>query len=271
MKTAVITGGNSGIGKATALALAKKGYKVIIHGKDAEKTKLACEELKKLSGNIAIEFVAVDITTILGMKRLASEIKSMTSEINALVLSTGIILPKHVITLDKLEKGFAIQYLSRFAITQLLLPELKTGNAKIVHVGAPVIKGAKIHFDDIALNNEFKMIKAMAQEMFANHLFVQEFAKRNPDNKMVMNMANVGIAKTEITRNVNFVFKIFVSIFGKSAEKAASNFAFLASDETVYYSGYFLPKPNKPSITEKLKYDPIIASRLWDLSLQLIK
>ena len=271
IKTAVITGGNSGIGKAVATGLAKKQYRVIIHGRDDEKTRNAAEEIKLLSGNGNVDHVSMDISSIRGMRALADSIRSKTDSIHSLVLSTGVILPHYVQTPDGLEAGFVIQYLSRFAVTQMLMNELMKGNAKIVMVGAPVIRGAKIYFDDIALKNNFTMVKAMKQEMFANHLFVQEFAKRHPDGKVLINMAHVGIAKTGIIRHSNIFFRLAVQLAGKSPERAAGNFVYLASDPRVNFSGYFLKKPGNPAIREKINYEPSIAERLWNKSMELIK
>jgi NAD(P)-dependent dehydrogenase (short-subunit alcohol dehydrogenase family) len=271
MKTAVITGGNSGVGKATAIELAKKGYRVIIHGRDPQKTKEAADEIKAASGNNNVDFVAADISLIKGMKELAEAIRKKTNSIEALVLSTGVILPKHVLTGDDLEAGFAIQYLSRFAITQLLMPELKNGSAKIVHVGAPTLKNATIYFDDIALKNNFTMMKAMGQEMLANHLMVQEFAKRNPDNTVKINIMHVGIAKTGIMREMNFFFRMLVTLFGKSAAAATGNVVYLATNDAVNFSGYFLGKPGKPDQKVKIQHDPKMAEKLWERSMELIK
>ncbi len=270
MKTAVISGGNSGIGKAVAMALAKKQYRVIIHGKDPEKTIRAIDEIKSQSGNSNVEGFAIDISSVRGMKDLAVAIKSRTKSIDTLVLSTGVILPDYKVTEDGLEAGFVIQYLSRFTVTQLLMPELITGKAKIVMVGAPVMKGAKIFFEDIALKNNFTMIRAMAQEMFANQLFVQEFARRNPGNNVVINMAHVGTAKTDIVRHSNIFLRIGLGIIGTSPEKGAANFVYLA-DNAIDFSGYFLKKPGKPHVKEKINYDAEIAERLWNLSMDLIK
>jgi len=271
MKTAVITGGNSGIGKATAMAIAKQGYRVIIHGRDLVKTERAADEIKTESGNHNVEFISADVSSIKGMKELADAIKQKTKSIDALILSTGVILPRQIITTDGLEAGFVVQYLSRFAMVQLLMSELKKGKARIVSVGAPLLKGATIFFDDIALKSNFTMMKALAQEMFANHLFVQEFAKRNPGNDVVMNIAHVGIAKTGIMRQTNFFLRLMVDLFGKSPATASKNFVFLATDEKADFSGYFLKNPGKPEDKEKVQHDPAIAERLWKKSMELIK
>jgi retinol dehydrogenase 14 len=270
MKTAVITGGNSGIGKATATALAKMDYRVIIHGKDPDKTRQAAHDITNETGNTYVEYISEDVSLISGMKKLAVAIKQKTDSIEALVLSTGVILPKQIITDDGLELGFAIQYLSRFAITQMLMPELEKGKAKIVLVVAPVIPGAKIYFEDIALKKNFTMFKALKQEMFANHLFVQEFANKHHDRDVVINAANVGFAKTGILRHVNPLIKKIYSLFADSPETSAKNFVFLASDESVNFSGSFLNKPGKPQIRKKIEYDPFLAERLWEKSTELM-
>jgi NAD(P)-dependent dehydrogenase (short-subunit alcohol dehydrogenase family) len=271
MKTAVITGGNSGVGKAIAIGLAKKGYRVIVQGRDASKTAEAVKEIKKNSANNNVDHIIADISVVKGMKALVEAIKQKTNFIEAMVFSAGVILPHRVLTADGLETGFAIQYLSRFALTQLLLPELKKGMAKIVHVGAPVMKGATIFFDDIAMKNNFTMLKALAQEMFANHLFVQEFAKQNQGKELTMNIAHVGIAKTDILRNSNFLFRVLLNIIGKSAETASGNFIYLASDESVDFSGYFLKKPGNTVLKEKILYDPVLTGKLWNESMKLIQ
>lgn len=269
MKTAVITGGNSGVGKATAIHLAKKGYRVIIHGRDTEKTRLAVQEIKQQSRNDNVEGIAADISLLKGMKLLADEIKNRTNTIHALVLSTGVILPDHIITSDGIEAGFAVQYLSRFALTQLLLPELKTGQAKIVLVSSRTMKDAQIYFDDLAMKKSFTMMKALGQEMLANHLFVQEFAKRNPG--MVMNVLHPGITKTGIMRETGFFLRLLVNAFGQSADKASRNVIYLADDPGANFSGYFLSKPGKPQAKEKIERDAATAERLWNTSMELIR
>ena len=86
-----------------------------------------------------------------------------------------------------------------------------------------------------------------------------------------LNIFFVGIAKTDIIRHSNFLFKIAVGLVGKSPEAAVKNFVYLASDPEVNFSGYFLKKPGNHSVKEKNKYDADIAERLWNVSMELIK
>jgi NAD(P)-dependent dehydrogenase (short-subunit alcohol dehydrogenase family) len=271
MKTAVITGASDGMGRATSMELAKMGYRVIIHGRDPEKTKTAAAEIKTGSGNQNVEFIVADISTVKGMKTLAAAIKKKTNSIEALVLSAGVILKNQVMTEDGLEAGFAIQYLSRFALIQLLSEELKRGKARIVMVSTHKMGSAQIYFDDLALKNNFTMMRALGQEFYSHHLFTQEFARRNSDNAVVMNILHVGISKTAIARDANFFFKALVALFGKDPKKLTGNIVYLATSPEVSFSGYFLPSPGKPTVKEKLSYDPALAEKLWNKSLELIR
>ena len=270
-KTAVILGGNSGIGKASAIQLAKKGYRIIIHGRDAQKTAAALEEIKSVSTNKNIEAIVGDLSSIAGMKKVASEIASKTDVIDILILSTGVILTKRVETADGLEGAFAAQYLCKFTLVNELMPQLKKAPlARIVIVGAPTMKKAKIFFDDISLKNNFTMMTSMGQCMLANHMFVQEFAKRHKNEKIYLNIHHVGIAKTGVVREVNGFFKLLVKLFGTTADKACANTIYLADNDAVNFSGYFLPKPGKPEKKNLIQIDGGNNERLWGMSLKLI-
>src|ERR1051326_9027386 len=88
---------------------------------------------------------------------------------------------------------------------------------------------------------------------------------------MVMNIFHVGIAKTGIAERAGFMFKMLVNVFGTSPDKACANAVYLASDEAVNFSGYFLDKPGKPQHKIKVAHDAAMASKLWDRSLELLK
>ncbi len=271
MKTAVIMGGNSGMGKATAAALAKKGYRVIIHGRDPKKTQDALAGLRKQTGNDHIEAIVGDMSTVAGTKKVAQAIQQKTGLIDVLVLSTGVIKAERVETADGMEMAFATQYLCRFALVQLLMPQLENApEPRIVQVGAPTMKKAQIHFDDLSLKNNFSMMRSMGQAMLSDHLFVQEFARRNAGSKVVMNILHVGIAKTGIGREANFFLRLLIALVGKSPEAAAGNIIYLADHPDATFSGYFLKKPGHPEVKDKIRFDPALAEKLWNTSLKLM-
>jgi len=270
-KTVVITGGNGGIGKATAVALATKGYRVIIHGHHPQTTMDAYEEIKLRSKNSQVEMIVGDMSSVAGMKNVSRAIMDKTDKIDELVLCTGKIMPKRVLTADGMDTAFATQYLCRFATVQSLMPLLKkAGQARIAHAGAPTMKKASIHFDDLSLKNNFSMIRSMGQAMLSTHLFVQEFAKRHTDNTVLMNMHHVGIARTGIGRETNFFFRTLIKTAGTTPDKAARNTVYLSDNNEVNYSGYFLPKPGKPQVKQHINFDPAVAEKLWNVSMELV-
>ncbi|TND07847.1 MAG: hypothetical protein FD123_2837 [Bacteroidetes bacterium] len=271
MKTIVILGGNSGMGKATAAVLAKKKYRIIIHGRDEAKTAAALQELKSKSGNENIEAVTGDLSSVAGMKKVAELVRQKTDSIDTLILSTGVIYPKRIETADGMEMAFATQYLCRFAMTQLLMPLLgKPASARIVMVGAPTMKKAQIYFDDLSLKNNHSMMRSMGQSMLSNHLFVQEFAKRHPGKKIVINILHVGIARTGVSRELNGFMRLMVNVLGKSPDALTNNIIYLAEDDAATFSGYFLKKPGKPEARDLIQYDAAVAEKLWETSMKLI-
>ncbi len=271
MKTAVITGGNSGMGKATAQLLALKGYRIIIHGRNEQKTNEALNEIKSFSGNNNIEAVCGDLSSIAGMKKIIAAIQFKTDVVDVLVLSTGVILPKRLETEDGMEMHFAVQYLCRFAIVQGLMPQLqKSSFARIVQVGAFVSSSAKIYFDDFSLKNNYGMFRAMGQGMLGNHLFVQEFAKRIANDKIVMNIMHVGIANTEAARSQNFLIRFLLKIVGKNSLISAKNIIYLADNDEATFSGFFLNEPGRPKKKIHIELDSSVAEKLWNKSMGLI-
>ena len=270
MKTAFIAGGNSGIGKAAAKELAKNGYSILILGRDSAKTKLAIEEIKQASGSNSIDGFAADLSTISGMKSAAAEVQKRVQQIDALILSTGVLNSKRILTANGIEYTFAAQYLNRFVLTQLLLPQLKAaGEARIVHVVAPTTKMAQIYFDDLSLSNGYTMLKAAQQSILANFLYAQEFTKRNAGSKLYMNLTHPGIAKTGIGRDFNFFLGFLYKTFATTPEKAARNTIYLASDPEAIFSGYFLNKPSDHSKKIPVQYDEGLAAKLWEKTIEM--
>ncbi len=266
MKTAIITGGNSGVGKATAKALATSGYRVIIHGRDEEKTKAAVAEIRASSGNANVDYVCGDVSSIAGMKAVGNALAAKVDVLDVLVLSTGLLSQKRIATADGLEALFTTQFLSRFAITNMLLPALqKSKDARIIHVGAPLIKGAEMQWKDLGLTKGYNMIKAMKQCMLANHLFVQEFARRHEASPLHMNMAYPGVVKTGIARELNPIIRLLLRLVAGSVEKASRNVVYLATHPAANFSGYFLGSPGHPEQKEKMSQDPELAKKLWEV------
>lgn len=271
-KTIVITGGTGGIGYAVALALAKKGNTIILQGRDTEKGSQIAEELSKINGSSA-RFIAADVSTIEGIKQLAGEIKKLTNKIDVLIQATGTLNSQRSETKDGLYGSFAVNYLCKFMLDELLIEELQSAQGKIIIVGGPLRKNALINFEDLQMKTSYSLMKSIGQNMLAIHMHAQEFNKRY-GTSIPINVINAGVVKTGIDRNVKgvmkFLFTFFGPLIGNSVEKAVLNV--LALTETKSQdSGYFFPKVAKPSIKEQINLDSFIASKLWDESMKIGK
>jgi len=271
-KTIVITGGTGGIGYAIAKALAKQGNDIIFQGRDANKGEKIASELSNLNGSTA-RFIAADVSSVEGIKGLATSIKKLTSKIDILIQATGVLNTERCETKDGLYGSFAVNYLCKFMLDTLLLDELKLGQGKIIIVGGPLRKGAVINFDDLHMKIKYALFKSIGQNQLAIHMHAQEFSKRSGVS-VPINVVNAGMVKTGIDRNVKgfmkFIFIVLGPILANSIDKAIVNVIALAETDAKD-SGYFYPKVAIPAIKEKINLDVTVASKLWDESLKIGK
>ena len=123
-KVCLVTGANSGIGKGTALGLAKMGATVVMVARNPEKGQSALEEIKVLSGNNAVELMLADLSSQMAVRELAASFKGKYVSLNVLINNAAIIPPERTITLDGIETQFAVNHLAPFLLTNLLIDSL---------------------------------------------------------------------------------------------------------------------------------------------------
>lgn len=268
-KTIVITGGTGGIGRAVAIALAKQGNDIIFQGRDANKGEKIAGELLKMNGTTA-RFIAADVSTVAGIKKLAAEIKKLTSKIDIFIQATGVLNSQRCETEDGLYGSFAVNYLCKFMLDHLLLDELKLGQGRIIIVGGPLRKGAAINFGDLHMKTNYSLFKSIGQNQLAIHMHAMEFSKRH--GSIPVNVVNAGMVKTGIDRNVKGIMKLVFVLLGpilaNSIEKAIVNVITLAGSDTKD-SGYFYPKVAIPAIKEEIVLDAGVSLKLWEESLRI--
>ena len=136
-KTVVITGGNAGIGKATAIALAKKGASIVITSRSDEKAKAAVAEIKKSSGTEKVDYVQVDLISQQSVRKAADEIKAKCPKIDVLINNAGCYLSELVLSPEGYEGQFATNHLGHFLLTNLLMDNLKAADkARIINLAS---------------------------------------------------------------------------------------------------------------------------------------
>src|SRR5580698_7057762 len=169
-KTVLVTGANSGIGKATALALARQGAKLLILARNQAKGQAALVEVRAASPTGDGQLIVADFASLTDVRRAAAEVRSQTKRLDVLVNNAGVYVPERHETVDGLEETFAVNHLAPFLLTTELLDLLKaSGPARIVNVSSDAHRGAHMHWDDLQFSTHaFKGFKVYGQSKLAN-------------------------------------------------------------------------------------------------------
>jgi len=275
-KVCIITGATSGIGKATALGLAKMGANVAIIGHDKEQGENAQNEIKSKTGNPNVDLLLDDLSSQAEIRKLAEDIQARYTTVHVLINNAGIAPIKRSVTVDGIERVFAVNYLAPFLLTNLLLERLKaSAPARVVNVAGDFHRKATIQFDDLMSEKDYNGIRANNQAKLALILFTYELARRLDGTGVTVNCLHPGAVATDgplkdpnLPAFSRVMYKL-VRVFFASPEKGAETSVYLsASSEVENVSGkYFIKKTSVESSPES--YDEEIARRLWKVSEEL--
>jgi len=276
-KTVVITGGNAGIGKATAIALAKKGASIVITSRSEDKAKEAVSEIKKLSGNDKVDFVTIDLSSQKSVREAARKLNAKCPKIDVLINNAGCYVSDLQLNVDGLEMQFATNHLGHFLLTNLLMDNLKAaGKARIINLASIAHKYTRdLKLDDINYQKEeYGGWKSYSRSKFCNILFTKELAKRLEGSGITVNAVHPGGVRTEIAeKNANWFTKlgwIVMKPFMVTVEEGAKTSIDLASSPEVEgeTGGYWVK--SKKFFSNRPSQDPEIAKALWKKSEELV-
>ncbi len=273
-RTVVVTGGTSGIGRATALGLAAMGAHVAITGRDRERTEGAAHEIRATAGGEVDVFVA-DLSSQSEVRRLSDELLQSLPRIDVLVNNVGGYWNTRHVTADGLERTFALNHLASFLLTNLLLDRLKqSGPARVVTVSSGAQSTGQIDFDDLQGERSYSGARAYSQSKLANVLFTYELARRLQTTSVTANVLHPGVVRTsfgaEDPGGVQRLFVPFMRPFMKAPTRGAATSIHVASapDLQQVTGRYFVN--SKPKRSCKRSYDEAAAARLWDVSADLV-
>jgi NAD(P)-dependent dehydrogenase (short-subunit alcohol dehydrogenase family) len=158
---ALVTGGSSGIGQYTALALAREGAKVIITARASPRLAETAACLKAEIPGAEVETETVDYASFASVRALAARIRDRYPRLRILVNNAGMVTPGRKLTVDGFETLFQVNHLSPFLLTNLLLPSVKdAAPSRIVFVASNAAQSAILDFDDLQLAKGWSMMKA---------------------------------------------------------------------------------------------------------------
>ncbi len=263
----LVTGANSGIGKATALGLARLGGTIVMGCRSATRGEAARQDIVRDSGNSKVYLEIVDLASEESTRSFAEEFKRKYPRLDVLINNAGIYTPHREVTPDGLERTFEVNYLAGFLLTHLLLDLLtKSAPSRIVNVSSSAHSGGTIHFDDLQAERRYGGFGAYGQSKLAQILFTQELARRLQGTGVTVSACHPGVIRTNLGMGGTSAVVRFVRMFFKSPEKGAETPIYLAiSPEVERVTGqYFANKHvREPS---RAAQDPDVARRLFDVS-----
>jgi NAD(P)-dependent dehydrogenase (short-subunit alcohol dehydrogenase family) len=276
-KTVIITGGNAGIGKATAIDLAKKGATVLITSRSEDKARNAVEEIKKASGSERVEFIRIDLGSQESVRSTAEEIKTRFPKIDVLINNAGCYLSDLQLSPEGIELQFATNHLGHFLLTNLLMDNLKaSGTGRIINLASIAHKSTrKLDLEDLNFkNDEYGGWKSYSRSKFCNILFTKELARRLEGTGLTANAVHPGGVRTEIAeKDANWYTKlgwIAMKPFMITVEQGAATSIHLASSPKVEgITGQYWVR-SKQEWSNRPSQDPELAKKLWLKSEELV-
>lgn len=269
MKTFVISGGSSGIGLEVGRQLVAKGHRALLLGRDAAKGQAAVASLSGAPGKA--EFLPVDLSSHAGVKAAAEQVLAAAPRLDGALMGAGVLTLQDVRTADDLHPVFAVNYLSRYHLTQRLLPALRGSPAgKVVLLVAGVPLTSTIEFEHFPRYKPFPGMSKLSGIQIANYHYVQHLAGAEP--QVAAAVTNVGLVKTEIMRDMPLPMRAGFALFGPlmtiPVGRAAANPVHLLTNDG-WSSGGYWAKPGKIDLVTRLALDAGVTEKVVGISREL--
>ena len=270
-KNILITGATSGIGRESALALAKMGANITFIARNKLKAENLLTDINKIS-NGKNSFIIADLSSQKDIKIASDSYIDKNISLDILLNNAGLINFKRKETIDGFEETFAINHLAYFSLTNLLLDKIKESNsARIVNVSSAAHQFVKrMNFDDIQSEKSYRPFKVYGYTKLANILFTKKLSSILENTKVTVNCVHPGVVGTSFgqnnSNNLNKVLSFIAKPFMRTSEKGAETSIYLCSSPDVSdISGqyFYNCKVTKTSKWAQSKED---ADKLWDLS-----
>jgi len=224
-RTAVITGGNSGIGFEAARVLAQRGARLILGCRDQGKARDAVTRIRAAAPGAEVEAVPLDLASLHSVRAAAGQIRSTCEGIDLLINNAGVMMPPYGRTEDGFELQFGINHLGHFALTGLLLDRLaRLPGARVVTVSSNNHRDGLINFDDLQSERGYRPMAGYAQSKLANLMFTYELQRRlaASGSPAIAAAAHPGLTRTNLARYLSPVMTaLYVLIERPLAQSAA--------------------------------------------------
>ncbi|XP_033953447.1 dehydrogenase/reductase SDR family member 13-like [Pseudochaenichthys georgianus] len=278
-KTVIVTGSNTGIGKYTAIDLAKRGARVILACRSVQRGQAAVEEVKRESGSNQVVFMPLDLGSLKSVRSFAENFLKSEPRLDILINNAGIVIRGR--TEDGLGMMFGVNHIGHFLLTNLLLDRLKEcGPSRVVSVSSVAHNFGKINFDCLNTHkalgigtSPMDLFHVYSASKLCNVLFTHELAKRLKGTKATCYSLHPGAINTELTRNTNSVLQMLLKsiavFFWKNPVQGSQTTLHCALQEGIEpLNGRYFSNCTVRELYAKAK-DDAAAKKLWELSERL--
>jgi NAD(P)-dependent dehydrogenase (short-subunit alcohol dehydrogenase family) len=270
-KICLVTGATSGIGAETAKQLAQRGAAVVIVGRNAEKSAGAVAWIKEQSSNAAVDFLLADSSSQQEIRALARQFNDKYGRLDVLVNNAGGFWRTRQESVDGIEMTFAVNHLSYFSLTNLLLDTLiASAPARIVNVSSNMHRQGELDFDDLQSARHYDGGTAYNNSKLMNILFTYELARRLSGTRVTANALHPGVISTNLMNANNSSRKSArFDPASTGGEHGARTSVYLASSPEVegVTGKYFVS--SKAAASSPASYDEDAARLLWEASAEM--
>ncbi|XP_063041284.1 retinol-DH_like_SDR_c domain-containing protein isoform X2 [Engraulis encrasicolus] len=278
-KTVVITGANTGIGKETAMDLARRGARVVMACRDTRRGEVAASEVRQTTGNGNVVVRQLDLSSLASVRQFTNKLNATEERLDILINNAGVMMCPKSLTEDGFETQLGVNHLGHFLLTILLLDKIKSSApSRIVNVASIAHVGGKIHFDDLFFNKTpYDSLVSYRQSKLANLLFTRELSRRTRAAGVSAFALHPGVIRTELGRHVQTRFPLLSALLQapawllmKTPRQGAQTSIYCAVTEglEVHSGCYFSDCRLKEPAPEGK--DDIAAMKLWDVSSKLV-
>lgn len=272
-KTAVVTGATSGIGRATAVALAERGARLLLIGRNEARARETREAIRAAAPRADVEIIRGDFAAQAEVRRVGEEIAKRVDGLDLLVNNHGVTLARRELTPDGFEATFAINHLGYFHLTGLLLPKLRaTPGARIVSVASEAHKFGALELDDLHSERKYGAMRVYGKSKSANIHFTRELARRYGSPQLTINCVHPGGVATNLGSGQGPLLTLLqktVMLFMKTPEQGAQTSLYAAtSPEAAGRNGAYYADCREKQPAPHCR-DEATARELWSVSEKL--
>ncbi|XP_049918308.1 retinol dehydrogenase 14-like [Epinephelus moara] len=274
-KTVIVTGANSGIGRATAAGIVKLQGRVIMACRDLSRAEEAAREIRQETRADSSQLVVkqLDLASLTSVHTFCQDIIKEEPRLDVLINNAGIYQCPYTKTEDGFEMQFGVNHLGHFLLTNLLLDLLKqSAPSRIVVVSSKLYKHGHINFEDLNSEQSYNKAFAYSRSKLANLLFTCELAQRLEGSGVTVNALTPGIVRTNLGRHVHIpvlvkpMFDLLSRGLFKSPEEGARTSIYLACSPDVDGVQGECFADCQPQVLLDKATDQEVASKLWDMS-----